>query len=182
MIGRLMYAMTATRPDIAYSFAVLSRYTHDPNNEHTVALKRTFRYLNGTKDSCLHSGGALRGALNRALAKALRAALSAALRAALRATLGAALGGALGREGQGALGCCVDSDYAGCPDDYTLTNGLGITFGGAVDWRSRKQKSTAQSKTDAECSAFGVGCMGHTRITHLLNELGIRTIPHVVSN
>jgi len=32
MIGNLMYAMTATRPDIAYAMGVLSRYNHDPSN------------------------------------------------------------------------------------------------------------------------------------------------------
>jgi hypothetical protein len=63
MIGRLMYAMTATRPNIAYAIGVLSRYNHDPSNEHMVAFKRVFRYLNGTKDWRLRFGGALGGAM-----------------------------------------------------------------------------------------------------------------------
>jgi hypothetical protein len=50
MIGSLMYAMTATRPDIAYAIGVLSRYNHDPSNEHMVALKWVFQNLNSTKD------------------------------------------------------------------------------------------------------------------------------------
>jgi len=50
MIGSLMYVMVATQCDIAYVIGVLSRYNHDPRNEHMVALKRVFRYLNGTKD------------------------------------------------------------------------------------------------------------------------------------
>jgi len=148
MIGSLMYAMTATRPDMGYAIAVLNRYNHDPSNEHMVALNRVFRYLNGTKDWRLRFGGALGGSL----------------------------------EGDGALRCYVDSDYAGCPDDYKSTSGLVITFGGAVDWRSRKQNSTAQSTIDAEYYAFGVGCMRLTQISHLLNELGIPTIPHVFSD
>jgi hypothetical protein len=57
MIGCLMYAMTATRPDIAYASGVLSRYNHDQSNEHMIALKRVFRYLNGTKDWRLRFGG-----------------------------------------------------------------------------------------------------------------------------
>ena len=145
MIGSLMYAMTATRPDIAYAIGVLSRYNYDPNNEHMVAVQCVFRYLNGTKDWRLRFGGALGGA----------------------------------REGESALGCYVDSDYAGCPDDYKSTIGQVITFRGAVDWRSRKQKSTAQSTTDPEYYAFGVGCMRLTQISHLLNELSILTIRHV---
>jgi hypothetical protein len=41
---------------------------------------------------------------------------------------------------------------------------------------------TAQSKTDAEYYAFGLGCMRLTQISHLLNELCIPTIPHVFSD
>jgi len=36
--------------------------------------------------------------------------------------------------------------------------------------------------TDAEYYDFGVGCMRLTRISHLLNELGIPTIPHLFSD
>jgi hypothetical protein len=36
--------------------------------------------------------------------------------------------------------------------------------------------------TDAEYYAFGVGYMRLTQISHLLNELGIPTIPHVFSD
>jgi len=144
MIGSHGYAMTATRPDIAYAIGDLSRYNHDPRNEHMVALKHMFRYLNGTKDWRLRVGGE--------------------------------------GEGEGALRCYVDSVYAGCPDDYQSTSGLVITFGGAVSWRSRKQMSTAQSTTDAEYYAFGVGCMRLTQVSHLLNELCIPTLPHLFSD
>jgi hypothetical protein len=63
-----------------------------------------------------------------------------------------------------------------------LTSGLVITFGGAVDWRSRKQKSTAKSTTDAEYYALGVGCMRLREISHLSNEPHIMIIPHVFSD
>jgi hypothetical protein len=148
MIESLMYAIATTRPDSAFAIGVLSRYNHDPSNEHMVALKRVFRYLNGTKDWRLRFGGVC--------------------------VLGE---GALGGESE--LKCYVDSDYAGCPDDYKSTSGLVITFGGVVDWRLRKQNSTAQSTTDAEYYAFGVGSMRLAQISHHLNELGIPTIPRV---
>jgi hypothetical protein len=63
MIGSLIYAMTATRPDIAYGIGVLGRYNHNPSTEHMVALKRVFRYLNSTKDWRLPFGGEGEGAL-----------------------------------------------------------------------------------------------------------------------
>jgi hypothetical protein len=50
MIGSLMYAMTATCPDIEYVIGVLSRYNYDPSNEHTLAIKPVFPYLNDKKD------------------------------------------------------------------------------------------------------------------------------------
>jgi hypothetical protein len=82
MIRSLMYAMTATRPDITSAIGVLSLYNHDPSNEHMVALKRVFRYLNGTMDWQLRVGG----------------------------------------EAERGLRCYVDSDYAGCPDEYKSTS------------------------------------------------------------
>jgi hypothetical protein len=85
----------------------------------------------------------------------------------------------LGFGEEGPLRCYVVSDYAGCPDDYKSTSGLVITFRREVDWRSRKQKSTTQSPTDAEYSAFEVSCVRLTQISHLLNGLGIPTILHV---
>jgi hypothetical protein len=107
-----------------------------------VALKRVFRYLNGTKDWQLRFGG----------------------------------------QAEGALRCYVDSDYAGSPGEYKSTSELVITIRRAGELRSKKQKSTAQSTTDAEYDAFGVGFMRLTEISHLLNELGIPTTPHVFSD
>jgi hypothetical protein len=104
IIRHLLSAMTATQPDSAYAIGVPCRYNHDLRNEHMVALKPVFRYLNSTKYWGLRFGGAPGGAL----------------------------------EGEGALRCYVESDYAGCPDDYKSTCGQIITFGGAVDWISRK--------------------------------------------
>jgi hypothetical protein len=63
MIGSLMYAITATQPDIAYAIGVPSRYNYDPRNEHLIALKGVFRYLNGMKDWRLPLGGEEEGAL-----------------------------------------------------------------------------------------------------------------------
>jgi len=154
IIRSLMYAMTATRPDIAYASGVISRYNHHPSNDNIVALKRVFQYLIGTKNWRLHLGWAPIGAL----------------------------GGALGGERDGAPGCYVDSDFPRCEDDNKSTSGVVFTFGGVVVWRSRKLKSTAQSTTNAEYNPFVVGCMKLTQISHLLNELGIPTGPHMFSD
>ncbi|KAL2241725.1 UNVERIFIED_CONTAM: Retrovirus-related Pol polyprotein from transposon TNT 1-94 [Sesamum indicum] len=46
--------MNYTRPDIAYAISRLSRYTHNPNNEHWNTLRRLLRHLKGTINLSLH--------------------------------------------------------------------------------------------------------------------------------
>ena len=57
VIGCLMYAMTCTRPDIAYAVGRLSRYTSNPSKEHWHAVKRVLKYLKGTMNYCLTYSG-----------------------------------------------------------------------------------------------------------------------------
>jgi hypothetical protein len=49
-IGSLMYAMVATRPDIAYVVGIVSRFMHNPSRPHWNTVKDIFRYLVGTQD------------------------------------------------------------------------------------------------------------------------------------
>ncbi|KAJ4702231.1 Retrovirus-related Pol polyprotein from transposon TNT 1-94 [Melia azedarach] len=56
-VGSLMYAMVCTRPDIAQSVSVVSRFMGEPSKEHWQAVKRIFRYLKGTFDVGLIYGG-----------------------------------------------------------------------------------------------------------------------------
>uniref|UniRef100_A0AAV1U9T2 Reverse transcriptase Ty1/copia-type domain-containing protein n=1 Tax=Peronospora matthiolae TaxID=2874970 RepID=A0AAV1U9T2_9STRA len=48
-VGALMHLATATRPDIAFGVGYVSRFMENPQEEHWVAVKRIFRYLQGTK-------------------------------------------------------------------------------------------------------------------------------------
>src|SRR5438552_9913207 len=57
-----MYAMMETRPDITFVVSTLSIYASNPSNEHWAALKRVFRYLNGTQNlGIVYSKGSLLG-------------------------------------------------------------------------------------------------------------------------
>ena len=56
IIGSLMYLMSCTRPDIAYSISKLSRFTSNPGADHWKAITRVLRYLRGTRDYGLHYG------------------------------------------------------------------------------------------------------------------------------
>ncbi|KAK9932492.1 hypothetical protein M0R45_019728 [Rubus argutus] len=53
LVGSLMYAQVCTRPDIAFSVGVLSRYQSNPGNEHWIAGKKVLRYLKRTRDYML---------------------------------------------------------------------------------------------------------------------------------
>lgn len=48
-IGCLMYLMVCTRPDIAFAVGRMSQYCENPQKSHWTAVKRIFRYVNGTR-------------------------------------------------------------------------------------------------------------------------------------
>ena len=50
LIGSLIHVMNYTRPDIAYSVSVLTRYMHNPRTTHWKAAKHVLRYLKGTTE------------------------------------------------------------------------------------------------------------------------------------
>ena len=53
MVGSLLYAAIATRPDISQAVAVVSKYNSNPSEAHLTAVKRILRYLKGTLDITL---------------------------------------------------------------------------------------------------------------------------------
>src|SRR5258708_16903605 len=50
MLGSLMYTAIGTRPDIMFSVHYLSQFSIAPGEEHLVAMKQVYQYLNGTPD------------------------------------------------------------------------------------------------------------------------------------
>lgn len=50
LIGRLMFLVTATRPDIAFAVNQLSQYLAEPGQVHLGAAKHVLRYVKGTID------------------------------------------------------------------------------------------------------------------------------------
>lgn len=56
-IGSIMYAMTCTRPDVAYALSMTSRHQASPGPDHWNAVKNILRYLNRTKNKFLVYGG-----------------------------------------------------------------------------------------------------------------------------
>ncbi|GJR19903.1 zinc finger, CCHC-type containing protein [Tanacetum coccineum] len=57
VIGCLMYAITYTRPNIAFVVRNLSRYTSNPGTQHWQAIQRVLKYLKKTMDySLIYTG------------------------------------------------------------------------------------------------------------------------------
>ena len=52
-----MYAMTSTRPDIAFAVGKLSQYTSNPSKFHWYAIRRVLKYLKKTQDYVLYYSG-----------------------------------------------------------------------------------------------------------------------------
>ena len=59
IIGSLLYLAVATRPDIAYSVGVLSKFCSKPSEAHLTAAKRVLRYLKGTQNFGLKYEGSV---------------------------------------------------------------------------------------------------------------------------
>jgi len=57
MIGSLMYCVTMTHPDIAFTMSTLSQFLKVPRSTHLKAIKYVFCYLLGTKKLKLILGG-----------------------------------------------------------------------------------------------------------------------------
>jgi hypothetical protein len=50
ILGSLMYAAVATRPDISFAVSTLSQFLESPGEKHWDAVKRVLRYLSGSKN------------------------------------------------------------------------------------------------------------------------------------
>ena len=53
IVGKTMYAMVGTRPDIAYAVSTLGRFASKPNQQHYSMAKHLLRYLKGAPDTGL---------------------------------------------------------------------------------------------------------------------------------
>ena len=64
-VGSLMYAMVATRPDIAFAVGNVSQFMANPGKAHWGAVKHIFRYLRGTTNDGLEFSGSNGGQLSK---------------------------------------------------------------------------------------------------------------------
>ena len=53
VVGRLMYSMMCTRPDICYAIGIVNRYQSNPGLAHWIAVKHILQYLRRTRNYML---------------------------------------------------------------------------------------------------------------------------------
>nr|GEY08815.1 zinc finger, CCHC-type [Tanacetum cinerariifolium] len=56
-VGSIMYAVRCTRPDVAFTQNIISRFQQNSGECHWTAVKHIFKYLRNTKDTFLVYGG-----------------------------------------------------------------------------------------------------------------------------
>jgi hypothetical protein len=57
LLGSIMYAQIATRPDLSYAVSTLSKFASNPRKNHWNALTHVLRYIQGTLDYRITYGG-----------------------------------------------------------------------------------------------------------------------------
>jgi hypothetical protein len=147
MVGTLMYAAVACRPDIAYAVQLLARGMQAPTQQHMVAAKRVFRYLAGTK-----TVGLVFGSRNGDQTASTRG------RDAFR------------------LDVCAfaDADWANDKADRkSITGWVAKVNGDPISWASKKQRTVAQSSCEAELYAEAAAIQEVLWLQGLLKELGL---------
>ncbi|GJQ95906.1 retrotransposon protein, putative, ty1-copia subclass [Tanacetum coccineum] len=113
VVGSIMYAVRCTRPDVAFSQNLTSRYQQNPGESHWTALKNILEYLRNTKDMFLIYSGDSTTKLG--------------------------------------VTCYTDASWETDRDDPRSQTGFVFVMnGGAVDWKSSKQSTTAMSSMEAK--------------------------------
>jgi hypothetical protein len=132
IVGSLLYASLATRPDICHAVHEISKYGTDPSMKHMAAAKRVLKYLNSTNNErCL----SYRGVSDVVCVK--------------------------NDDGKDVyvpvidIRAYCDADWAGDKKDRKSTTGWLVKINrNTVSWCTKKQSSTALSSAEAEYMAI----------------------------
>jgi len=174
-VGGLLYLSMTTRPDIAYSVGVLSRYMSCPGQEQVTAAKKIISYLYQTRKFGIRysrsdqeeSMGAPHQRDHPTLyvhANKSKIAIQGSVDNKEKMNL----------DSNVMASTYVDADLAGDTDTMKSTTGFIILlFGGIVAYMSKLQSTVALSTAEAETNAAveAVKQLSHIRL--LLTELGI---------
>ncbi|GKD99501.1 hypothetical protein Tco_1387485 [Tanacetum coccineum] len=134
-IGSIMYAVRCTRPDVAFTQNLCSRFQQNPSEFHWTAVNVILKYLRNSKDMVL--------------------VYEAKPEAELK------------------VSCYVDASFQTDKDDTKSQTGyVFVHNGGAVDWKSAKQSTTAMSSIEVEYIASAEASMEAVWIRKFIDGLG----------
>ena len=142
VVGMLMYLSNNSRPDIAFAVNQCARYTHDPREPHTQAVKRIIRYLQKTKT---------RGLI-----------MSTTQEPSVDCYADADFAGTYRK----------DADLQDPTTAKSRTGYIIYVHGVPVTWGSRLQTEIALSSVEAEYVCLSTACRETLGLRHLLQELG----------
>jgi hypothetical protein len=176
-VGGLLYIALTTRPDIAYSVGVLSRYMACPSSEHVAAAKRVIQYLYRTKGfGIMYSRKQFSESSNAP--HSCDAPVVFAQYDAGKGVVTSSSGDNIDpveSDMNDVAVTYVDADLAGDTDTMRSTTGFAIMLsGGIISWLSKLQSTVALSTTEAETNAATelVKQISHVRL--FLRELNSR--------
>jgi hypothetical protein len=142
-VGGLLYISLTTRPDIAYSVGVLSRYMAYPGREQVDAAIRIVDYLGATKRYGIRFSRSRHG----------ESAGAPHYGDEPHAYLHLRTPEAVAQSDKEVVTYC-DADLAGDKDTLKSTTGYCIVlFGGVISWMSKLQTTVALSTSEAETNA-----------------------------
>jgi len=140
IIGSLNWLMQGTRPDIAFTVSMLSKFLSAPSSEHLAAATYTLRYLRNTSDLAIQYITERRPKqptemrLKQPTERQPEQPTERRPEQPTKRLIG-----------------YTDSDFAGDQDDRKSTSGYVFTLGnGAISWRAHKQPLVAFSTVEAE--------------------------------
>jgi hypothetical protein len=175
LVGSLLYAQVAARPDIAHAVAMLTRHMQDPGEACWTAAKRCLRFLKGTKDRQLIFGGTLsQSSSNNTSQSQSKSSEVSQLGSSERKGVPIAHPSRLS-ELKPLITVWCDADWAGDQDDRRSTSGAILQlFGSSVSWHSKKQSTVALSSAEAEYVSLSAAVTGTEAmwLSQLLTDIG----------
>jgi len=149
VVGSLMYAALATRPDISYVVAALSRYNSRPFTSHMTAAKRVLQFLKSTANFRLHF-----------------------------TCNGIGIGIGIDIDIGNNLVRYSDSDWANdSADRKSQGDHVFLATNGAVSWQSRKQSLIGMSTLESEFLACSEASREATWLLQLQKDIHGKDLP-----
>ena len=157
VVGSLMYAALATRPDILYAVASLSHYNSQPFTRHMTAARRVLQYLKSTANFQLpFTSNGIGIGISSSIAISVSIAIAIAIAIGIVIDIGNIL-----------IGYLVFNWPNDSADHKSQGRDVFLANNGAVSWQSRNQSLIAMSTLDA----LFISCLEASREAQWLLQL-----------